>query len=44
MRRRAAAMAWTPGIVLDYARALSQIVVLPQRLRPQRNRSMEQSR
>jgi uncharacterized membrane protein HdeD (DUF308 family) len=28
MRRRAFAMAWTPGIVLDYARALSHIVEL----------------
>lgn len=28
MRRRAAAMAWTPGIVLDYARALSHVIVL----------------
>lgn len=32
LRRRAAAMAWTPGIVLDYARALSHVVALPQRL------------
>ncbi|WP_029348988.1 hypothetical protein [Bosea sp. 117] len=32
MRRRAAAMAWTPGLVLDYARALSAIVELPHRL------------
>lgn len=33
MRHRAAAMAWTPGIVLDYARALSHILadVLPER-------------
>ena len=33
MRRRAAAMAWTPGIVLDYARALRHIISLPARLR-----------
>ncbi|GEP61742.1 HdeD family acid-resistance protein [Reyranella soli] len=33
MRRRAAAMAWTPGIVLDYARALRHIITLPARLR-----------
>ncbi|MEP9352232.1 protease [Xanthobacter sp. KR7-65] len=32
MRRRAASMAWTPGLVLDYARALSYIVTLPERL------------
>jgi hypothetical protein len=32
MRRRAAAMAWTPGIVLDYARALRHVIRLPQRL------------
>lgn len=32
LRRRAAAMAWTPGIVLDYARALSHVVTLPKRL------------
>lgn len=32
LRRRAAAMAWTPGIVLDYARALRHIIRLPQRL------------
>jgi uncharacterized membrane protein HdeD (DUF308 family) len=32
MRRRAAAMSWTPGIVLDYARALSHVVALPERL------------
>ncbi len=31
MRRRAAAMAWTPGIVLDYARALSHIIRLTRR-------------
>lgn len=30
LRRRAAAMAWTPGIVLDYARAVSHIIRLPQ--------------
>ena len=34
LRRRAAAMAWTPGIVLDYARALFPIIRLLQRLRP----------
>jgi len=28
MRRRAAATAWTPGIVLDYARVLSHVVAL----------------
>lgn len=44
MRRRAAAMAWTPGIVLDYARALSLIVALPQRIRPKAYRSAEQVR
>jgi hypothetical protein len=32
LRRRAATMAWTPGIVLDYARALSYLVALPGRL------------
>ncbi len=32
LRRRAAAMTWTPGIVLDYARALSHVVALPPRL------------
>ncbi|WP_255569367.1 HdeD family acid-resistance protein [Neoroseomonas alba] len=32
MRRRAAAMAWTPGMVLDYARALSSVLALPARL------------
>jgi hypothetical protein len=32
MRRRAAAMAWTPGIVLDYARALAHVIALPRRL------------
>lgn len=32
LRARAAAMAWTPGIALDYARALSYIVTLPDRL------------
>lgn len=31
MRQRAMAMAWTPGIVLDYARALSHIITLPDR-------------
>ena len=29
LRRRAAAMAWTPGIVLDYARALRHVIRLP---------------
>ena len=38
LRRRAAAMAWTPGIVLDYARALSYIVALPRRLGLERDR------
>lgn len=33
LRARARAMAWTPGIVLDYARALSYILALPGRLR-----------
>jgi uncharacterized membrane protein HdeD (DUF308 family) len=32
MRHRAAAMAWTPGLVLDYARALSVVIALPTRL------------
>jgi uncharacterized membrane protein HdeD (DUF308 family) len=32
LRARAAAMAWTPGVVLDYARALSYVVTLPERL------------
>ena len=32
IRRRAAAMTWTPGIVLDYARALRHIIALPARL------------
>jgi hypothetical protein len=27
LRHRAAAMAWTPGIVLDYARALRQLII-----------------
>ena len=31
LRYRAAAMAWTPGIMLDYARALAYIVTLPRR-------------
>ncbi|MCK0198563.1 protease [Ancylobacter sp. 6x-1] len=31
MRRRAAAMAWTPGMVLDYARAISGIMELTPR-------------
>jgi len=29
LRHRAAAMAWTPGLVLDYARALSAVTLLP---------------
>jgi uncharacterized membrane protein HdeD (DUF308 family) len=32
IRRRAAAMAWTPGLLLDYARALAVVLRLPQRL------------
>ncbi|MBY0323911.1 MAG: protease [Reyranella sp.] len=32
MRRRAAAMAWTPGIALDYARALRHVIALAARL------------
>ena len=32
MRRRAAAMAWTPGIVLDYARAVAHVITLARRL------------
>lgn len=32
MRRRAAAMVWTPGIVLDYARALRHVIILSARL------------
>lgn len=32
LRARARAMAWTPGIVLDYARALSYLLALPERL------------
>ncbi len=31
MRRRAAAMVWTPGFLLDYARALSYLVALYER-------------
>ncbi|MFG1421614.1 HdeD family acid-resistance protein [Roseixanthobacter liquoris] len=31
LRHRAAAMAWTPGLVLDYARAVSALVEAPQR-------------
>ncbi len=31
LRHRAAAMAWTPGLVLDYARAVSALVEVPQR-------------
>ncbi|TCH97424.1 protease [Roseococcus sp. SYP-B2431] len=31
LRARTAAMAWTPGLVLDYARALSYLVTLPER-------------
>ncbi len=34
MRHRAAAMAWTPGLVLDYARALSVVIGLAERLAP----------
>ena len=33
MRQRAAAMTWTPGLVLDYARAISYILTLSHRLR-----------
>lgn len=32
MRERATSMAWTPGLALDYARALSHLVDLPRRL------------
>jgi hypothetical protein len=32
LRGRAGAMAWTPGIVLDYARALAYLLALPDRL------------
>jgi len=32
MRDRAATMTWTPGLVLDYARALSYLIGLPKRL------------
>jgi hypothetical protein len=32
LRARAKAMAWTPGIVLDYARALAYLLALPDRL------------
>jgi uncharacterized membrane protein HdeD (DUF308 family) len=32
LRARARAMAWTPGIVLDYARALAYLLALPDRL------------
>ena len=32
IRRRAELMAWTPGLVLDYARALSAIIELPERM------------
>jgi hypothetical protein len=32
MRDRAATMAWTPGLVLDYARALAHLIALPERL------------
>jgi hypothetical protein len=32
IRGRAAAMAWTPGLLLDYARALAVVLQLPQRL------------
>ena len=31
IRRRASAMAWTPGLLLDYARALAEVLQLPQR-------------
>lgn len=34
MRRRAAWMAWTPGLVLDYSRALSQILTVVPPSRP----------
>lgn len=40
LRARAKAMAWTPGIVLDYARALAYLLALPDRLgvaRPRRS-------
>lgn len=33
MRHRASAMAWTPGIVLDYVRALAYVVALPERMK-----------
>lgn len=33
LRRRAAAMAWTPGMVLDYARAVRHVIRLADRLR-----------
>jgi hypothetical protein len=33
IRQRAQAMAWTPGLVLDYARALTAIIALGQRWR-----------
>ena len=39
LRARAAAMAWTPGLVLDYARALSHVLALPDRLAPARRTS-----
>lgn len=32
LRARARAMAWTPGIVLDYARAIAYLLALPERL------------
>jgi hypothetical protein len=32
LRRRAAAMAWTPGLMLDYARGLAHVIRLPQAL------------
>lgn len=32
LRSRASAMAWTPGIVLDYGRALSYLLALPARM------------
>ena len=40
MRRRAGAMAWTPGLVLDYARALSVVIALPTRLAERKARAV----
>ena len=37
LRHRAAAMTWTPGLVLDYARALSILTALPERSWDRRN-------